>query len=222
MLPLHHGFVKRTTRIERASPEWRSGALPAELRPRENARLESNQRPLPSQSSALPLSYGRVLREPPAGVEPAPRPYKGRVLAVDTTEAKVETAGIEPASCSVQARGALPEHVPVRCGRVESNHHSARQRRYRPLSSPVLSVRRRGDRPDSNRRLEAHNLGCCRYTTATMWLRPTATPRRRRSRPTPGRCKSRRRSGHSSRSRCSAAAFRPAPPEVAARVGRSA
>jgi hypothetical protein len=26
-------------------------------------------------------------REPPAGIEPAPRPYKGRVLAVDTTEA---------------------------------------------------------------------------------------------------------------------------------------
>jgi len=23
MLPLHHGPVKRTTRIERASPEWR-------------------------------------------------------------------------------------------------------------------------------------------------------------------------------------------------------
>src|SRR5262249_45610183 len=31
--------------------------------------------------------------------EPAPRPYKGRVLAVDTTEAfdAVETAGVEPA-----------------------------------------------------------------------------------------------------------------------------
>jgi hypothetical protein len=25
-----------------------------------------------------------------------------------------------------------------------------------------------GDRPDSNRRLEVHDLGCCRYTTATM------------------------------------------------------
>jgi hypothetical protein len=55
------GLRKRTARIERASPKWRSGALPTELRPRE---------------------------EPPAGVEPAPRPYKGRVLAVDTTEAR--------------------------------------------------------------------------------------------------------------------------------------
>src|SRR5262249_38402167 len=53
-----------------------------------HARLDSNQRPLPSQSSALPLSYER--EEPPAGVEPAPRPYKGRVLAVDTTEALME------------------------------------------------------------------------------------------------------------------------------------
>jgi hypothetical protein len=55
------GLRERTTRIERVSPEWRSGALPTELRPRE---------------------------EPPAGVEPAPRPYKGRVLAVHTTEAR--------------------------------------------------------------------------------------------------------------------------------------
>ena len=55
------------------------------------------------------------------------------------------------------------------CGRVESNHHSARQRLYRPRSSPVLSVRmdERGGRPDSNRHREAHDLGCCRYTTAT-------------------------------------------------------
>jgi hypothetical protein len=52
---------------------------------------------------------------------------------------------------------------------MESNHHSARRRVYSPLSSPVLSVRMtRGGRPDSNRNLEDHDLGCCRYTTATM------------------------------------------------------
>src|SRR6266550_4814497 len=39
-----------------------------------HARLESNQRPLPSQSSAL--STELRAQEPPAGVEPAPRPYK--------------------------------------------------------------------------------------------------------------------------------------------------
>ena len=33
----------------------------------------------------------------------------------------------------------------------------------------MLSVRRnKGDRPDSNRYREDHDLGCCRYTTATM------------------------------------------------------
>jgi hypothetical protein len=50
------------------------------------ARLGSNQRPLPPQDSALSTEL-RACEEPPAGVEPALRPYKGRVLAVDTTEA---------------------------------------------------------------------------------------------------------------------------------------
>src|SRR3954471_24480708 len=112
VLPLHHGLVhrvKRTARVERASPEWRSGALPAELRSHEicPAGIEPAFSAVPGRRSS-PLSYGHVFRarsrafvkillhkrggacgpaEPPAGVEPAPRPYKGRVLAVDTTEA---------------------------------------------------------------------------------------------------------------------------------------
>jgi hypothetical protein len=53
------------------------------------ARLESNQRPLPPRAALCPLSYGRE-KEPPAGFEPAPRPYDGRVLAADTTEAERE------------------------------------------------------------------------------------------------------------------------------------
>ena len=80
----------------------------------------------------------------------------------------METAGIEPTPCSVQARGA-PRARPrerrglsvattvaakrprfrdcrgetAQCGRVESNHHSQRRRGYSALSSPVLSVRTR-------------------------------------------------------------------------------
>ena len=51
---------------------------------------------------------------------------------------------------------------------MESNHHSTRRQGYSLLSSPLLSVRvREGGRPDSNRYREAHNLECCRYTTAT-------------------------------------------------------
>ena len=113
------------------------------------------------------LSYVRVSKSLRQESNPHLGRTKGACLPL-TLRRQMETAGIEPTSCSVQARGALPEHVPVRCGRMESNHHSARQRRYKPLSSPMLSVRGKGDRPDSNRRLEAHNLGCCRYTTATM------------------------------------------------------
>ena len=52
---------------------------------------------------------------------------------------------------------------------MELNDRSAGRRGYSPLSSPVISVRvNRGDRPDSNRYREDHDLGCCRYTTATM------------------------------------------------------
>jgi hypothetical protein len=32
----------------------------------------------------------------------------------------------------------------MRCGRVESNHHSTRRRGYSPLSSPMLGVRKEG------------------------------------------------------------------------------
>ena len=78
----------------------------------------------------------------------------------------METAGVEPAPSSVQARrSARRASSPgCRCGRVESNHHSARRRGYSPLSSPVLSVREsvRGGRPGSNRRLGDHDPGCFR------------------------------------------------------------
>ena len=56
----------------------------------EYARLESNQRPLPSRGSALSTELRAFEEEPPAGFEPAPRPYDGRVLAADTTEAGME------------------------------------------------------------------------------------------------------------------------------------
>jgi hypothetical protein len=137
--------VKRTTGLEPVSPEWRSDALPAELRPREHARLESNQRPLPSQGSAHPLSYGRTRA---SGRSRTCAATVRRVRAsVDTTEAgKVETAGVEPAPPRCK-RGAHPHELhPQRreCGRVESNHHSAGRPGYSRLSSPVLSVREGG------------------------------------------------------------------------------
>jgi hypothetical protein len=71
----------------------------------ESGRPGSNGPPRSGAPVLFRLSYVRRLEEPPAGVEPTPRPYKGRVLAVDTTEAKrVETVGVEPTSSSLQAR----------------------------------------------------------------------------------------------------------------------
>ena len=160
MLPLHHGPVKRTTRIERASPEWRPRALPSELRPPSGTPGWSRTSGLCRRRTALsPLSYGRM-NEPPAGVEPAPRPYKGRVLAVDTTEAEVETAGVEPAPPRCK-RGALPHELHpqgadgwTRTITARGNAFTARRARRCSASA------RRGDRPDSNRFHEVHNLGC--------------------------------------------------------------
>ena len=56
-------YVERTTRIERASPEWRPGALPSELRPRTGTPGWSRTSGLCRRRTALsPLSYGRTKR----------------------------------------------------------------------------------------------------------------------------------------------------------------
>jgi hypothetical protein len=140
VLPLTpRAYGERTTRIERASPEWRSGALPAELRPPSGTPGWSRTSGLCRRRAVLfPLSYGRV-KEPPAGVEPAPRPYKGRVLAVDTTEAKARTGGVEP-----------PQHEAARLQPVELTD----------------AQRPRGGVTDRTRTgtAEAHNLGCSPLT----------------------------------------------------------
>jgi hypothetical protein len=90
-----------------------------------------------------PLSYGRP--EPPAGIEPALRPYKGRVLAVDTTEAGSGDGRSRTCAASLQARCSTTRaSSPRECGRMESNHHSAGHQGYSLGSSPMLSVRKRG------------------------------------------------------------------------------
>ena len=110
-----------------------------------DARLDSNRRLCRRRASALPLSYERM--EPPAGVEPAPRPYKGRVLAVDTTEARVETVGSRTRHRPRCKRGALPVELHprekksvMRTGGVEPPQREATAVTAR-RSSPLLSVR---------------------------------------------------------------------------------
>jgi hypothetical protein len=63
--------------------------FPPELRPRK-ARPAGFEPASSAFARQRSLSTElRACEEPPAGVEPAPRPYEGRVLAVDTTEARV-------------------------------------------------------------------------------------------------------------------------------------
>jgi hypothetical protein len=68
-----------------------------------------------------------------------------------------------------------------RCGRMESNHHSARRPVYSRGSSPVAQrPRARGDRPGSNRRRGDHNPGCFRlhhghHRAGTTGLEPAAS-----------------------------------------------
>jgi hypothetical protein len=117
------------------------------------------------------LSYAHRLEEPPAGVEPALQPYEGCVLPLTPQRPEVETAGVEPAFPRCK-RGARPlSYVPdEECERVESNHHSAGRRLYRPRSSPVLSVRMAARRATDRIRTgtcRAHTPGCSRYTTVT-------------------------------------------------------
>jgi hypothetical protein len=121
---LHHRPVKRTTRIERVSPEWRSGALPSELRPRRSLRQESNPHLGRTKGVCLPLTLRR----------------------------RNGDGGSRTRSSSLQARRpSTRASSPGRCGRMDLNHHSARRRVYSARSSPMLSVRREGGRPDSNR-----------------------------------------------------------------------
>ena len=168
------GLRERTTRIERASPEWRPGALPAELRP--HGARPAGVEPASSAvagAALFPLSYGRV-KEPPAGVEPAPRPYKGRVLAVDTTEARSGDGGVEPAPPRCK-RGARPvSYIPmiesdeVRTGGVEPPQPEATG--LQPAELTMLSVRR----SSAGDRIRTHRL-------ELMRLARTAPPYRARS-----------------------------------------
>jgi hypothetical protein len=130
------------------------------------ARLDSNQRPLPSQGSTLPLSYGRV-----ESLRQESNPHLGRTkgACLPLTLRRLDGDGrSRTRSSSLQARRSSDRATSPRCGRVESNHHSRGQRLYRPLSSPVLSVR--ANRAVGRTRTDTARVttsGACRYTTTT-------------------------------------------------------
>jgi hypothetical protein len=176
------GLRERTARLERASPEWRSGALPTELRPRSGTPGWSRTSVLCRRRAALSaLSYGRR-EEPPAGVEPALRPYKGRVLAVHTTEARRwrrrESNPLLLGASEVLFR---LSYIPtVRTDGVEPSQPGAPRLQRGELARCSASARKWGDRPGSNRRRGAHNPGCFRlhhghHGAGTTGLEPAAS-----------------------------------------------
>ena len=109
-------------------------------------------------------------KEPPAGIEPTPRPYKGRVLAVDTTEALMETVGVEPTFPRCK-RGALPPELRPQ---VDANGWSrtttARGTAFtaqRALQCSA-SARRRAVGRIRTGTSRITTSDACRYTTTTM------------------------------------------------------
>ena len=131
------GLEPGQTRLELA-------VLPVTPRIYACARLESNQQPPPSHGGALPLSYGRLTSR---SLRQESNPHLGRTkgaclpLTLRRLGWRRWESNPRPPRCK---RGALPPELRppgVQCGRVESNHHSARRRGYSPLSSPMLSVR---------------------------------------------------------------------------------
>ena len=120
----------------------------------------------------LPLHHGpRSTQEPPAGVEPAPRPYKGRVLPLtlrrpDEWRRRESNPLLLGASEVLRHQSFVPERGRggPRCGEVRAGGVEPPQ-----LEAPGLQPGElagcsapawRGDRPGSNRRRGDHSPGC--------------------------------------------------------------
>jgi hypothetical protein len=75
------------------------------------------------------LSYGRLRMEPPAGIEPAPRPYKGRVLPLTPRRLEWRRWESNPdllvASEALCHQSFVPVRPEVRTGGVEPPQREA-------------------------------------------------------------------------------------------------
>jgi hypothetical protein len=118
--------------------------LPLHHGPSSTPGVDSSSRPRLGRSKLTRQRGATGVRgKPPAGLEPALRPYKGRVLAVHTTEARRwRRRESNPLLLGASEAPCHQSFVP-RCGRMESNHHSTRRRVYSAGSSPMLSVRKK-------------------------------------------------------------------------------
>ena len=133
------------------------------------------------------LSYVRAEeKEPPAGVEPTPRPYKGRVLAVDTTEAR-DGDGRSRTDIFLVASEALVRlsYIPRRKtidadGWSRTTTAEATGLQPAELARAQRPRTTKGGRPDSNRRRGDHDPGCFRlhhghHEAGTTGLEPAAS-----------------------------------------------
>ena len=179
-----------TAGVEPAPPRCKRGALPPELHPRAlgDARATRGRRssrlPYPAQ-----LRLDHQVSCGPGRSYPVPAvPHQELVTLASQNDRRRLPALLQPLPVSLDGRNAEAAHrtvagpnlgqrnpdrrvesdstrlasfrEPDECGRMESNHHSRWRRVYSAGSSPMLSVRLRGDRPDSNRCREVHDLGC--------------------------------------------------------------
>jgi hypothetical protein len=137
---LHHGPTKQTARIERASPEWRSDALPAELRLRRSLRQESNPHLGRTKGACLPLTLRR----------------------------RMETAGVEPAPPRCK-RGALPQELHPQGANGWSRTITARGNAFTARRAHQCSAFARQRVTDRIRTGATRftTSGACRYTTVT-------------------------------------------------------
>jgi hypothetical protein len=149
----------------RGTPPGRLGGAPPPRRPPRGPRNRNpNGR---SASSTELLTY----EEPPAGIEPAPRPYKGRVLAVDTTEARWRRRESNPLLLGASEALCHQSFIPGTDADGWSRTTTARGTAFTARGAHrMLSARLRGDRPGSNRYCEAHNLGCSPLTPGSPRL----------------------------------------------------
>jgi hypothetical protein len=138
------------TRIERASPEWRSGALPTELHPHgaRPAGLEPASSAVAEQCSS-PLSYGRLQRSLRQESNPHLGLTTGACLPLTLRRLEMQWRRTESNRHLPRCkRGALPKielHPQGKGADGWSRTTTARrQQGYSPLSSPMLGVRVEG------------------------------------------------------------------------------
>ena len=106
------------------------------------------------------------LEKPPAGIEPAPRPYKGRVLPLTLRRQEVETAGVEPAPSRCKRVAPPPELRP------QGADGWSRTTTARGTAFTARRAHRIAQRPLEERATDRIRTGTARITTSDAAVTP--------------------------------------------------